>query len=151
MNLFEDCRKLLSYFDAGYLKAESVVSWADKQVLKYNGDLPDWLMDLSTYGPEKYKKINGLNYPESYKLSYIEIFDLEVEITDYKNSLELRNFIDKISMLAMGEDTNIEKVWVGYRIDDAESSDNPCDAFLIAKDAIIKFKPHCLNLSKLVG
>lgn len=150
MNIFEDCRKLLSYWEAGYLKPEQVVSWADNQILEYKADLPSWLMDLSTYGPEKFKRINGFNYPESYKLSYDEIFDIEVEITDPTNSAELRRFVNRISILAMGEDTNKDKVWIGYQIDDAEGSDSPYDAFLIAKDAILKYKPNCSNLSRLV-
>lgn len=70
----------------------------------------------------------------------MEEFRLMVEICDPNNQKDIDKFVYWIKRAAMGEDSSIDEVHVGYIIEDTLSYDSD-GAKNLAKDTILKYKP----------
>ncbi len=150
--MINDIQKILAFQLGGFISSSEVVSWADNEILLFDGDdLPEWLMDLSGKGPKRFMKLFEPDYPRPMELSYLETFRLMIEVTDPDHLDSLKNFTRWIAIRAMGEDINLNEVRVGYEIEHAISYDNSGDSIAMAKDVVLRYKLVCNDIADCLG
>jgi len=116
--LIDDGRQILAALNENLLCEEDVRSWSYSTIERLPADeLPEWLVDLATYGP-----IACLNRPASEFLDvpYLPFrvsFSVRVQTTDFANTADAQAFIQWISRACLAEDLSHPEVQFGYQID----------------------------------
>jgi len=138
--LIDDARQILAALNENLLREEDVRTWSHSTLERMPaGELPEWLVDLASYGP-----IACLNRPRSEFLDvpYLPFrvsFSLRVQTTDFANTADAQAFIQWISRACIGEDLSHPEVQFGYQIDHLW---NDCARADLCKELIAKELPR---------
>jgi hypothetical protein len=120
--------RVLTLWEVGLLSSESVVQWADQQILQ-SDNLTQELIDLSCDGPEKCLQRAEFEFSaRPVALSFAQGFALRALFTDLQSEESTSKFADWIARHAMGEDVTVPEVAFAYRVDHLLSDCNDREA-----------------------
>ena len=107
---------LLALYRLGFLSKESVIEWADKQLL-IESEPFDYISELSLKGPDRCLKMPEYDFPKARELSYKEEFSLRFVKLNENYDLEVDTFVQWVSRAAIGLDVEQREVHLGYLVD----------------------------------
>ena len=109
---------IMALWKEGYFSEKEVISWADAQILKNEGDLADPLIELALKGPTRCEKIDPYIFPRTRKFSFSERFAVRLATLNFASNESIVEFITWASCEAMGEDLTVPEVLFGYLLEE---------------------------------
>jgi hypothetical protein len=114
--ILEEARDLLAAWRTGSARHEAVVRWADELVEEMPSP-PEWLLDLSLYGPEKCTSRPSLDFIEGPVPSFIRALGIRASLLNMDDVAQVERFVEWASGACMGGDLELPEVQFGYQLD----------------------------------
>ena len=97
------------------MSSADIVAWADAEILKSkdSSDLPDWLLDLSQYGPDRCVLRPESEFLPRRFLGFAEMFACRVARLDLADEQAMSKFACWIKRACLGEDLEKPEVALG--------------------------------------
>lgn len=118
MAFLNDAFDLIDAWREGLASSEAIVEWADRQIAATpTDDLPEWLLDLSMYGPDKCMRRPFQDFIEIPTLSFERAFAIRARLLNVEDDAQIDQFVRWVSRACMGHDLDARAVQFGYELE----------------------------------
>jgi hypothetical protein len=118
MAFLNDAFDLIYAWRVGLTSSEAVVEWADHQIAAtLPEDLPEWLLDLSMYGPDKCMRRPSRDFIEVPTWSFERALAIRARLLNVEDDAQIEQFVRWVSRACMGHDLDARAVQFGYELE----------------------------------
>ena len=123
---------------------QQVIEWADRVIeVTRAEDIPEWLLDLSTFGPARCAARPSSDFIEIGSLPFSRSFALRAHLLNPNRTVQVARFVEWLSSAVIGEDLGDPLVRFGYEVEHLYSDMNGLD---MACELVRKELPRVLEL-----
>jgi hypothetical protein len=116
--ILDEARDLLAAWRTGSARDEAVVRWADDLIEEMPvGSPPEWLLDLSLYGPAKCMRRPSSDFIEVPVPSFVRALGVRASLLTMDDVTQVERFVEWASGACMGADLELPEVQFGYQLD----------------------------------
>jgi hypothetical protein len=114
----DEARVLLGAWSEGLVGEDAVVTWADSVIADLPTEsLPEWLLDLSMYGPARCMARPSSEFIHVSRLPFLTGLALRASTLNVEDAEAVRAFVIWASHACMGDDLDHPAVQFGYQLD----------------------------------
>src|SRR5688572_4520513 len=112
-----EARDLLAAWQDGLVQDDAVVAWADDMIERASpASLPEWLLDLSMFGPLKCMKRPSSDFIAVPSQAFRLALALRARLLDLRSYSQVQTFAKWAANACIGEDLDDPIVQFGYQL-----------------------------------